>query len=304
MSRIGDFRKRTFEKMENVLIIILLCNVTALCKGGSLHLFSSPPTATDGGLFTLVCTNRSRGISGMKWYLNDNQAFTTKAEGAKETCSLGIPSSSPIKYKDRFTVSCNDLQHNVTLTINSTIDNGSVWYCEDNTVTGTRQVTRLKSNKFIINVTTSIWTYGSSTSSTTFGPSDLDNSSTDTQNNAPNVVYIAVGAAMGGVVVSCVITAIVVWMRRNSSTEDNATAPNIYTSPSHYEDMEHEYGKAERQYVNTVEVSGSGSPDSVNTEDQAGNAAYYNTTGQHQHLDEHANTGDTTYYNTVRDADN
>ncbi|XP_071094822.1 uncharacterized protein [Haliotis cracherodii] len=183
MSRIGAFRKRTFEKMENLLVIILLYNVTALCKGGSLHLFSSPPTATDGGLFTLVCTNRSRGISGMKWYLNDNQAFTTNAEGAKETCSLGIPSSSPIKYKDRFTVSCNDLQHNITLTINSTLDSGSVWYCEDNAVTGTTQVTRSNSNRLIINVMTSTWTYGSSTSSTTFGPSDLDNSSTDTQNS-------------------------------------------------------------------------------------------------------------------------
>ncbi|XP_048254216.1 uncharacterized protein LOC124121869 isoform X1 [Haliotis rufescens] len=202
MFRTGAFKKRTFEKMENLLIIILLCTFTAHCKGGSLHLFSSPPTATDGGLFTLVCTNRSRGISGMKWYLDDNEAFTTNAEGAKETCSLGKPSSSPIKsMTDRVTVSCDNLQHNVTLTINSKIDNGSVWYCEDNAVTGTPQVTRPNSNRLTIYVTsvgrTSTWTYGSSTSSTSstaFGPSDVDNNSTDTQ----NIVYAAAGGGLGG----------------------------------------------------------------------------------------------------------
>ncbi|XP_071095246.1 uncharacterized protein [Haliotis cracherodii] len=218
MSRIGAFKKRTFEKMENLLIIILLCNFTALCKGGSLHLFSSPPTATDGGLFTLVCTNRSRGISGMKWYLNDNQAFTTNAEGAKEMCSLGKISSSPIKYKGRFTFSCDDLQHNITLTINSTLDNGSVWYCEDNAVTGTTQVTRLKSNKCIINVTTvgraSTWTYGSSTSSTAFGPFDLDNSSTDTQ----NIVYAAAGGGGGVVFIMIFILGVVCVRRRRHRT--------------------------------------------------------------------------------------
>ncbi|XP_048254209.1 uncharacterized protein LOC124121871 isoform X2 [Haliotis rufescens] len=110
---------------------------------------------------------------------------------------------------------------------------------------------------------------------------DRTTSNTDT----PNVVYIVIGV-IGGAVVGCVITAAVViaWMKkRNISREDNINTPNIYDSASHYEDMDHQYGSVEKQYVNTVEGTAADTPEYVNTDEDKRDTAYYNI-GRDSHL--------------------
>ncbi|XP_048254206.1 uncharacterized protein LOC124114769 [Haliotis rufescens] len=262
-----------------------------------------------------MCSSSGSGGRSRDWYWMNDIVFRTRYVSDTQ-CPVTVANN--YNYRDlsgRINVTCSYNQYNVTLGILTSIDNGSVWWCADSQ-------SRQESNRLtidVVNLMTASSTATTAATSTTTGTSattakfDISSSTSLREGvfplckDGPNVVYIAVGAAVGGVVVGCVITIIVVivWMRRrNTSTEDDASAPNIYTSPSHYEDMGHQYGKVERQYVNTVEGIGSGSPDSVNKEDKAGNAAYYNTAGQHQHRDEHANTGDTTYYNTARDADN
>ncbi|XP_048254195.1 uncharacterized protein LOC124121873 isoform X2 [Haliotis rufescens] len=338
--------------MFRISPLLLLTLVSFTDHVGSVVLTRSPLTASDGELFTLICSSNTSSGRDRQWYRNDLFVFIT-TQG----------SSCPSISKDyvfqpylagRVNVSCDVLQHNVTLRIKSDRDNGTRWKCLDNTksqtshtvtihvtelqskpaatlilstpvITTTTEDKSLPKSTDVVNLmtasstatkaatrattgtlATTITTATTGTSATT-AKFDISSSTSLQEGDAPNVAYIAVGAAVGGVVVGCVITAIVfiMWMRRrNTSTGDDASAPNIYTSPAHYEDMEHQYDKVDRQYVNTVEVSGAGSPDSVNTEDQEGNAAYYNTTGQHQHPDEHANARNTTYYNDSRDADN
>ncbi|XP_048254213.1 uncharacterized protein LOC124121871 isoform X6 [Haliotis rufescens] len=127
------------------------------------------------------------------------------------------------------------------------------------------------SNNLTIEVMT-VRTTSSQSSVTSF--IDRTTSNTDT----PNVVYIVIGV-IGGAVVGCVITAAVViaWMKkRHMRREENINTPNIYDSASHCEDMDHQYGSVEKQYVNTVEGTETDTPDYVNTDEDKRDTAYYN----------------------------
>ncbi|XP_048254188.1 uncharacterized protein LOC124125593 isoform X2 [Haliotis rufescens] len=280
---------------------------TSVSEGSnSLQLTSSQATASSGHPYTLMCSSSGSAGRDIQWHWRSDLIFRTRYVSDTD-CQVDVSNNDLYRrLSGRVTVTCSLNQYNVTLRILTSMDNGSVWWCVD----GQRSQESNRWTIHVVNLTTvSSTTTISATSATTATTTNFDiSTSTSLQGvDAPNVVYIAVGAAVGGIVVGCAITIIVVimWMiRRKTSTEDDASAPNIYTTPSHYEDMDHQYGKVEMQYVNTVEGIGSGSPDCVNTEDQAGNAAYYNTTGQHQHIDEDADTGNTTYYNTARDDDN
>ncbi|XP_071094820.1 uncharacterized protein [Haliotis cracherodii] len=292
---------------------------TSVSEGSnSLQLRSSPATASPGQPYTLMCSSSGSGGRSREWYWRNDVIFRTHYVSDTQ-CQVDVSNGYLYNHlSGRINVTCSYNQYSVTLRILTPTDYGSVWWCGDSqSDQESNRLTIHVVNLTTVSSTTTIAATSATTATTTTTANTANfdiSTSTSLQGvvcplckDAPNVVYIAVGAAVGGIVVGCGITIIVViiWMRRNNtSKEDDASAPNIYTSPSHYEDMGHQYGKVERQYVNTVGGIGSGSLDSVNTEDQAGNAAYYNTAGQHQHRDEDADTGDTTYYNTARDADN
>ncbi|XP_046546976.1 uncharacterized protein LOC124257043 [Haliotis rubra] len=89
-------------------------------------------------------------------------------------------------------------------------------------------------------------------------------------------VYVAAGT-VGGAVFGSVVTVVVValWTHNKNKTKDAQTT-NVYASTSAYEDVDHQYAMAPRQYVNTVE--GAETPHYVNTERDTGDTAYYNTT--------------------------
>ncbi|XP_048254204.1 uncharacterized protein LOC124125588 isoform X2 [Haliotis rufescens] len=294
-------------------LVLWVCVFTTYTKGSnSLQLTSSPATASPGQPYTLMCSSSGSAGRSRAWYWRTDVIFRTRYVSDTQ-CPVDVSNNDVYNHlSGRINVTCSYTQHNVTLRILTPTDNGSVWWCWDSQSDQesnrlTIHVVNLTTESSTTTIAATSATAATTTTTATTANFDISTSTSLQGVDAPNVVYIAVGAAVGGILVGCVITIIVgiIWMRRrNTSKEDDASASNIYTSPSHYEDMGHQYGKVEMQYVNTVEGIGSGSPDSVNKEDQAGNAAYYNTAGQHQHRDEDADTGDTTYYNTARDADN
>ncbi|XP_071095426.1 uncharacterized protein [Haliotis cracherodii] len=258
-------------------IVLMACVFTTNTKGSnSLQLTSSPATASPGQPYTLMCSSSGGGSRTRAWYWRNDVIFRTRYVSDTQ-CAVDVSNNDVYNHlSGRINVTCSHNQHKVTLRILTGIDNGSVWLCADSQ-------SGKESNRLTIHVvnlmTTSSTTTTASTSAATANSTTTTTTTTTTNDDISSSTSLQEGA-------------------------DEASAPNIYTSPSHYEDMGHQYGKVERQYVNTVEGIGGGSLDSMNKEGQAANAAYYNTAGQHQHLDQHANTGDTTYYNTTCDADN
>ncbi|XP_067679764.1 uncharacterized protein [Haliotis asinina] len=113
-------------------------------QAGSLVLTSSPVIATDGEVFTLICSSNTTGGQDRYWRRDNILLFTT-SQGFSSP-SVSNPDVFNGYLLGRVNVSCHATQHNVTLRINSTIDNGSWWQCVGN-LTGQR------SNTLTINVT-------------------------------------------------------------------------------------------------------------------------------------------------------
>ncbi|XP_067679750.1 serine-rich adhesin for platelets-like isoform X2 [Haliotis asinina] len=115
-----------------------------LNQAGSLVLTSSPMTATDGEVFTLTCSSNISGGQDRQWSRNGTLLFTT-SQGPQ---SISVANNDVFNryLSGRVSVSGDATQHNVTLRINSTIDNGSRWQCVANAITQW-------SNTLTINVT-------------------------------------------------------------------------------------------------------------------------------------------------------
>ncbi|XP_046548395.1 uncharacterized protein LOC124258346 [Haliotis rubra] len=95
-------------------------------------LTSYPQSATEGVEFTLSCTaTQSDGLISVSWYRNNVEMFMTSSD-ANISSSILKPNTTLSEYRavvGRVTVSSSLQQHNVTLRINSTLDQGSVWKC-------------------------------------------------------------------------------------------------------------------------------------------------------------------------------
>ncbi|XP_046577372.1 uncharacterized protein LOC124285219 [Haliotis rubra] len=247
-------------------------------------------TVTDGELFTLICSSNTTGGQDRLWNIDDTLVFST-TQGSFSP-GLSNPDVFNLYLSGRVNVSCDATQHNVTLRINSALDNGSRWQCVGNVDSQT-------SNTMVIYVTvpqsthsasvstvSTTTTTASSSSALTVPPGDTSMSIstppvTTTQQcpacvTSPSGVYVAAGT-VGGAVFGSVVTVVVValWTHNKNKTKD-AQATNVYASTSAYEDVDHQYAMAPTQYVNTVE--GAETPHYVNTDRNTGDAAYYNTT--------------------------
>ncbi|XP_067679869.1 mucin-5AC-like [Haliotis asinina] len=196
----------------------------------------------------------------------------------------------------RANVSCDATQHNVTLRIISTMDNGSRWQCVDtvisqssNTLTiysapaTTVSPTKTRSTQVsTVSTTTTATTSSPSTSAVPPGDTSMSISTSPgtTPYECPACVTSPGGVAagtVGGAVFGSVFTVVVValWMHKRNKYKDGQT-PNEYASTSAYEDVDHQYTMALRQYVNTVQ--GTETSDYENTNRGTGDTAYYNTT--------------------------
>ncbi|XP_067679771.1 uncharacterized protein [Haliotis asinina] len=179
-------------------------------QAGSLVLTSSPVIATDGEVFTLICSSNTTGGQDRYWRRDNILLFTT-SQGFSSP-SVSNPDVFNGYLLGRVNVSCHATQHNVTLRINSTIDNGSWWQCVGN-LTGQR------SNTLTINVTahqTTVTTKTTAALVTTATDTDIASTGSTGQSDTT-----AAGAAGGGVaVIAVVIVAAVCIRKRRRSVED------------------------------------------------------------------------------------
>ncbi|XP_046579759.1 uncharacterized protein LOC124287303 [Haliotis rubra] len=247
-----------------------------------------PMTATDGELFTLICSSNTTGENIDSGRDDTVVIYTTQGS---TSISVSNPDVFSRYLSGRVNVSCDVTQHNVTLRINSAVDNGSRWQCEDIVISQTSNtlaiyVTVHQSTHSASVSTVSTTTTTSSSSASTVSPGDTSMSIstppvTTTQQcpacvTSPCGVYVAAGT-VGGAVFGSVVTVVVValWTHNKNKTKD-AQATNVYASTSAYDDVDHQYAMAPRQYVNTME--GAETPHYVNADRDKGDTDYYNTT--------------------------
>ncbi|XP_071095211.1 uncharacterized protein [Haliotis cracherodii] len=119
--------------MENlyILLFVLCCGVVGFVNG-SLQLTTFPAQATEGNAYTLTCSsNNNVSASKIIWYWRTVAVVETTY--LNDTCDVVVPQNEYFEtyFSKRVSISCGVLQHNVTLRINSTVDNGTLWYCKD-----------------------------------------------------------------------------------------------------------------------------------------------------------------------------
>ncbi|XP_046560505.1 uncharacterized protein LOC124269520 isoform X2 [Haliotis rubra] len=239
-------------------ILLLLFGFLGGClnEAGSLVLTSSPMTARDGEIFTLICSSNTTSGQDRLWN-RDHTLVLTTTQGFFSP-SVSNPDAFNTYLSGRVNVSCNATQHNVTLRINSTIDNGSRWQCMDNpsgqwsnilTINVTVHQTTVTPTPTLsasVTTVTAITSTGStdvnvsetSTPSTSKHLNTMSNTTTSTAattttegysittsgttGGQTNTIAIAAGAAGGGVtVIAVVIVAAICIRKRPRSVEGN-----------------------------------------------------------------------------------
>ncbi|XP_046582644.1 cell wall integrity and stress response component 4-like isoform X5 [Haliotis rubra] len=111
-------------KIWNLLVCVWIGVIRgALLDNVELVLTSSPPTATDGESFTLICSPPFGSAGNVAWLQNNASKVITQFS---MNCSKQ-PNSAGNNI-DRFSVSCNDTIHSIEFRFNSTTDQGG-WQC-------------------------------------------------------------------------------------------------------------------------------------------------------------------------------
>ncbi|XP_048254633.1 uncharacterized protein LOC124114787 [Haliotis rufescens] len=114
--------------------ILLVQMLTILAGGssvvfGSLVLTSSPDTATDGELFTMTCTSSQSG--GRAWSRDKLYPVLYTQQGNSKVILVSPRLTRDLLGRVTASGSSDGTQNNVTLKINSRIDNGTAWMCRD-----------------------------------------------------------------------------------------------------------------------------------------------------------------------------
>ncbi|XP_048254192.1 uncharacterized protein LOC124121873 isoform X1 [Haliotis rufescens] len=225
--------------MFRISPLLLLTLVSFTDHVGSVVLTRSPLTASDGELFTLICSSNTSSGRDRQWYRNDLFVFIT-TQG----------SSCPSISKDyvfqpylagRVNVSCDVLQHNVTLRIKSDRDNGTRWKCLDNTKSQTSHTVTIHVSKLQSRpATTSILSTPVITTTT-------EDKSLPKSTGQNYITAIAAGAAGGGVAVIAlvIVVAACVLKRRRSVEEDGKDKTRRDRIPSKSAEMLIESGDTE-----------------------------------------------------------
>ncbi|XP_046545821.1 uncharacterized protein LOC124255913 isoform X2 [Haliotis rubra] len=137
LDKVSPIRRQL--EMRTSLVVMAFCAGVLSCAGHwasasvIVCLTRYPQFATEGVEFTLSCTStHSGGLISVRWYRNNVEMFHTSSDADVST-SIFNPATTPSESRavaGRVTVSSSIQQHNVTLRINSTLDQGSVWKCQ------------------------------------------------------------------------------------------------------------------------------------------------------------------------------
>ncbi|XP_046560570.1 uncharacterized protein LOC124269573 isoform X3 [Haliotis rubra] len=239
-----------YTAMYRIYLLLFLLLGGRSHQAGSLVLTSSPMTVTDEELFTLICSRNTTRGQDRQWKRDDTVVFYTTQGSTSPT--VANPDIFNRYLSGRVNVSCDATQHNVTLRINSAVDNGSRWQCVDNVASQTSNTmtiyvnvsetptSPLSKHPTTISTTTKNSTKGNptTTSGYTAGesaghPTTISTTTTNNTKGNPittsgytagesNTIAIAAGAAGGGVAVIAVVivAAICIRKRRRSLEED------------------------------------------------------------------------------------
>ncbi|XP_046556540.1 uncharacterized protein LOC124265762 isoform X5 [Haliotis rubra] len=114
-------------------VVLFACGCITYTVGSStLQLTSYPSTASPGQPYTLMCSSSGSSGRSREWYWRNDIIFRTRYVSDTQ-CALDIVNND--KYTEylsgRVNVSCSNNLYNVTLRVNTSIDNGSVWWCVD-----------------------------------------------------------------------------------------------------------------------------------------------------------------------------
>ncbi|XP_067669701.1 uncharacterized protein [Haliotis asinina] len=111
-------------KIWNTLICVWIGVIRGGVPGnGDLLLTSSPSTATDGELFTLICSVSSGSATNIAWL--QNNASTIITQWGRYCTKQPPPVGNNI---NRFRSNCSFMDHSIQFTFNSTRDQGG-WQC-------------------------------------------------------------------------------------------------------------------------------------------------------------------------------
>ncbi|XP_048254338.1 location of vulva defective 1-like isoform X2 [Haliotis rufescens] len=242
--------------MDNlyILLFVLCCGVVGFVNG-SLQLTTFPSKATEGNAYTLMFSSTNNiSASKITWYWRNVSVVETTFN---DTCDVVVVQNAYFDtyLSKRVSISCGVLQHNLTLRINSTVDNGTLWYCnvprtgetsQTVTIAVTDEPTRstsvtttpasatstITTDEEIVSstsshISTSTGT-GTETASTpaTSSPTSTDTTqsvgqtsvtSTKPENQLP-IIYIAVGGSIAVVIIIVIVVSIVLLRRRKART--------------------------------------------------------------------------------------
>ncbi|XP_048237155.1 uncharacterized protein LOC125372138 [Haliotis rufescens] len=259
--------------------ILLVQMLTILAGGssvvfGSLVLTSSPDTATDGELFTMTCTSSQSG--GRAWSRDKLYPVLYTQQGNSKVILVSPRLTRDLLGRVTASGSSDGTQNNVTLKINSRIDNGTAWMCRDeihgetsNTLTivavvappTTMVLTSLRSTQSTptgISVSDAVVKSRLSPTTTTvilfttttplFGTEK--ETSTAASPSPPTTVIVA-AVATGVVIIVIVVVVVFIWRNRWNRARKDYHDSSIYTIPSVYEDMVSQYCDLRTHYGNT-----------------------------------------------------
>ncbi|XP_071118460.1 uncharacterized protein [Haliotis cracherodii] len=233
--------------MRIQMTLLMLCVLWRIYKvKGHTVLTTSTPTAFDGELYTLICRKFPMDLRDVSWFRDGTRVFVTQGSST----IYNIDSSVKNSFRSgRINVYCHALQHNVTIRINSSIDNGTTWWCKGLTT----------SNKLMIYIE------GKPLGATTTRATDVssfttpDTISTTTKcpprDTSREIIYL-VAASVGGTVAGSVLTVVILITCFKHCRTRGVNTANTYDSISAREDMEHLYspvqgGVEAPNYANT-----------------------------------------------------
>ncbi|XP_048253895.1 uncharacterized protein LOC124119230 [Haliotis rufescens] len=118
---------------EQSLKTLIYLEVTALAASSILYdLTSDPMPAVGERPFSLTCRHsRGNTIATALWYRNSVKMFQTSHQNPTSVLDKNSDHVEYLSVAERIAVAAHLLGHTLVLTINSTLDAGSVWTCSN-----------------------------------------------------------------------------------------------------------------------------------------------------------------------------
>ncbi|XP_071095177.1 uncharacterized protein [Haliotis cracherodii] len=199
----------------------LTLDVTGLTKesGIQYNLTSAPATAVEGNMFTLACIHASGlTLTTALWYRNCVEIFQTNVN-TNQMLSTNYYNIEFRSVSQRVSVESDRTRHSVTLTINATLDEGSVWTCgSGQTVSNSITVILMESiteESSTPTLSTDRQTTDRQTTSRQSTRAVMDTVTKDDRPSGEPLIYAIAGSAGGFLLLVCILIIACISSRRS-----------------------------------------------------------------------------------------